>query len=159
MAIEVSRSNPSKVYALIESDTEKELGGLFVSEDAGTSFNRVSKDHRLTTRAWYYIELAVNPQNENEVHVLGAEWVKSIDGGKSWANMHTAHGDYHQLWINPSNPNNLIMADDGGASVSFNGGKSFSSLDNQPTAQLYRINVDNQFPYRIYAGQQDNTSS
>lgn len=158
MAIEVSRSNPSKVYALIESDTEKELGGLFVSEDAGASFNRVSKDHRLTTRAWYYIELAVNPQNENEVHVLGAEWVKSIDGGKSWNNLHTAHGDYHQLWFNPSNPSNFVMADDGGASISFNGGKSFSPLDNQPTAQLYRINVDNQFPYRIYAGQQDNTS-
>ncbi len=158
MAIEVSRSNPQKVYALIESDTRKEQGGLFVSEDGGASFNRVSKDHRLTTRAWYYIELAVNPQNENEVHVLGAEWLKSIDGGKTWGNMHTAHGDYHQLWINPADPDNMIMADDGGASISFNGGKSFSSQANQPTAQLYRINVDNQFPYRIYAGQQDNTS-
>ncbi|WP_290794666.1 VPS10 domain-containing protein [Flavihumibacter sp. UBA7668] len=158
MAIEVSRSNPNKVYALIESDTHKEQGGLFVSADGGATFNRVSKDHRLTTRAWYYIELAVNPQNENEVHSLGAEWIKSIDGGKTWSNLSTAHGDYHQLWINPANPNNLVMADDGGASISFNGGQSFSSLDNQPTAQLYRINVDNQFPYRIYAGQQDNTS-
>ncbi|WP_290708199.1 hypothetical protein, partial [Flavihumibacter sp. CACIAM 22H1] len=158
MAIVVAPSNPDKVYALVESDTHKEQGGLFVSADGGNSFNRISKDHRLTTRAWYYIELAVNPQNENEVHALGAEWIKSIDGGKTWSNLSTAHGDYHQLWINPSNPHNLIMADDGGASISFNGGQSFSSLDNQPTAQLYRINVDNQFPYRIYAGQQDNTS-
>lgn len=158
MAIEVSRSNPDKVYALIESDTYKEQGGLFVSENGGASFNRVSKDHRLISRAWYYIELAVDPQNENIVHSLGAEWLKSIDGGRTWSTLNTAHGDYHQLWINPANPSNLIMADDGGASVSFNGGQSWSSLNNQPTAQLYRINVDNKFPYQVYAGQQDNTS-
>lgn len=158
MAVEVSRSNPNKVYALIESDTQKEQGGLFVSSDAGSSFTRISKDHRLTTRAWYYTELAVNPQNENEVHSLGAEWLKSIDGGRTWSNLNTAHGDYHQLWINPVNPANIIMADDGGASISFNGGQSFSTQANQPTAQLYRINADNHFPYRLYAGQQDNTS-
>ena len=158
MAIAVSRSNPDKVYALVESDTWKEQGGLFVSNDGGSSFTRVSKDHRLTTRAWYYIEIAIDPQNENVVHVLGAEWLKSIDGGANWSTLNTAHGDYHQLWINPSNSTNMIMADDGGASISFNGGTTWSSLDNQPTAQLYRINADNLFPYQLYAGQQDNTS-
>ncbi|ULQ52357.1 WD40/YVTN/BNR-like repeat-containing protein [Flavihumibacter fluvii] len=158
MAVTVARSNPDKVYALVESDTEKELGGLFVSNDAGASFNRVSKDHRLTTRAWYYVEVFTDPQNENIVHSLGAEWLKSIDGGQTWKTMQSPHGDFHQLWFNPANPQNLILADDGGAYVSFNGGNSWSPQNNQPTAQLYRINADNLFPYHLYAGQQDNTS-
>ncbi|MBK9567660.1 MAG: glycosyl hydrolase [Saprospiraceae bacterium] len=158
MAIAVCRSNSDKVYALIESDSEKGLGGLFLSENGGKSWSRVSSDNRLIQRAWYYIELFVDPKAENTVYVLSAPALRSIDGGKTWANLDGPHGDYHDLWINPDNPKNMIIADDGGASVSFNFGKSWSLQNNMPTAQLYRINVDNQFPYGIYAGQQDNTS-
>ncbi|MBK8053038.1 MAG: glycosyl hydrolase [Saprospiraceae bacterium] len=158
MAIAVCRSDSDKVYALIESDSEKGLGGLFLSENGGKSWSRVSSDNRLIQRAWYYIELFVDPKDENTVYVLSAPALRSIDGGKTWTNLDGPHGDYHDLWINPDNPKNMIIADDGGASVSFNFGKSWSLQNNMPTAQLYRINVDNQFPYRIYAGQQDNTS-
>ncbi|MBZ5857958.1 WD40/YVTN/BNR-like repeat-containing protein [Flavihumibacter profundi] len=158
MAIEVCRSNPNKVYALVESDTQKELGGLFASYDAGKSFNRVSKDHRLTQRAWYYIEIAVDPKNDNVLYVFNSPGLKSDDGGKTWSYISGTHGDFHQLWINPDNPENMIIANDGGAAVSFNGGKIWSTQDNQPTAQFYRVNADNRFPYYLYAGQQDNTS-
>ncbi|MBS1786210.1 MAG: glycosyl hydrolase [Acidobacteria bacterium] len=158
MSIAVSRSNPEKVWALIESDSDKEAGGLFVSNDAGKKWSRVTNDHRLTQRAWYYIELFVDPKNENTIYVLSAPALRSKDGGRTWENLSGTHGDYHDLWINPDNPNNFIISNDGGSAVTFNGGKSFSAQSNMPTAQFYRINVDNQFPYRIYGGQQDNTS-
>jgi photosystem II stability/assembly factor-like uncharacterized protein len=158
MAVSVCRSNPEKVYALIESDSKKEAGGLFVSENAGKSWSLVTNDHRLVQRAWYYIEVFTDPLNENVVYVLSAPALKSIDGGKNWEVMNSQHGDHHDLWINPHNSNNFVLADDGGACVTFNGGKSYSSQENMPTGQYYRINVDNQNPYRIYAGQQDNSS-
>jgi photosystem II stability/assembly factor-like uncharacterized protein len=158
MGISVSRANSDKVYALIESDTEKDLGGLFVSNDAGESWTLINKDNELTQRAWYYIEVFADPVNEHKVYVQSAPFLVSIDGGKTFENIDGAHGDYHDLWINPKNANNLILADDGGGSISFNGGKTWSTQSNMPTAQMYRINVDNQFPYRIYGGQQDNTS-
>jgi photosystem II stability/assembly factor-like uncharacterized protein len=158
MAVAVSRANPDKVYALVESDTEKEQGGLFVSENAGKDWSRVGDDHRLVQRAWYYIEVFADPQNENTVYVLSAPALRSIDGGKTWDDVPVAHGDTHDLWINPKNSKNMILADDGGASVSFNAGKTWSSQTNMPTAQLYRVSADNMFPYRLYAGQQDNTS-
>lgn len=158
MAIAVCPSNSEKVYAVIEADSEKEEGGLFVSNNAGKDWSRISGDHRLVQRAWYYIELFVDPNNENTVYVLSAPMLRSDDGGKTWKVMSTPHGDYHNLWINPKNSNNMIVSNDGGASISFNKGKSWSSQANQPTAQFYRINVDNLFPYNIYAGQQDNSS-
>ncbi len=158
MAISVSRANPERVYALAESDSEKELGGLFVSTDAGQNWSRVSDDHRLVQRAWYYIEVFADPQHEHTVYVLSAPALRSIDGGKTWEEINGPHGDYHDLWINPRNSKNMIIADDGGASITFNGGRTWSTQANMPTAQIYRINVDNHFPYRIYGGQQDNTS-
>lgn len=158
MSISVSRANSNKVYALVESDTEKEQGGLFASNDGGSNWKRVSKDHRLVSRAWYYIEVFADPQNEQTVYVLSAAGLKSTDGGNTWTNISGTHGDYHQLWINPTNNQNIIISNDGGAAVTFNGGKVWTSQNNQPTAQFYRINVDNLFPYNIYAGQQDNTS-
>ncbi|MDP2041711.1 MAG: glycosyl hydrolase [Algoriphagus sp.] len=158
MGISVSRANSNKVYALIESDTEKDLGGLFVSNDAGESWTLINKGNELTQRAWYYIEVFADPINEHKVYVQSAPFLVSIDGGKTFENIDGAHGDYHDLWINPKNANNMILADDGGGSISFNGGKTWSTQSNMPTAQMYRINTDNQFPYRIYGGQQDNTS-
>ncbi len=158
MSIAVSRSNSEKVYALIESDSDKEQGGLFVSNNGGANWSLVTKDHRLIQRAWYYIELFIDPQNENTIYVLSAPALRSKDGGKTWENLYGTHGDYHDLWINPNNPKNMVIANDGGAAVSVNFGKTWSTQSNMPTAQFYRINVDNQFPYRIYGGQQDNTS-
>ncbi len=155
MAISVCRSNSEKVYALIESDSEKEAGGLFVSNDAGKEWSRVTNDHRLIQRAWYYIKLFVDPQNDQVVYVLSAPELKSIDGGKTWEEVSNTHGDYHDLWINPQNPRNRIIGDDGGAAVTINNGESWSTQQNMPTGQFYRINTDNQFPYRIYGGQQD----
>ncbi len=158
MAIAVCQSNPQKVYALIESDSEQEKGGLFVSNNAGKSWSRISADHQLVQRAWYYIEVFADPKDENTVYVLSAPALRSIDGGKTWETLRGTHGDYHDLWINPTNSKNLCIANDGGAAISFNYGASWSPQNNMPTGQFYRINVDNQFPYRIYAGQQDNTS-
>jgi photosystem II stability/assembly factor-like uncharacterized protein len=158
MAIAVSRSNPEKVYALIESDSDKEAGGLFVSTNAGKKWSRITNDHRLVQRAWYYIELFIDPKNENTIYVLSAPALRSTDGGRTWETLSGTHGDFHDLWINPDNPSNFIISNDGGSAITFNGGRSWSTQANMPTAQFYRINVDNQFPYRIYGGQQDNTS-
>jgi photosystem II stability/assembly factor-like uncharacterized protein len=158
MSIAVSRSNPEKVYALIESDSEKEAGGLFVSSNGGKKWSRITNDHRLVQRAWYYIELFIDPKDENTVYVLSASAMRSNDAGKTWETLSGTHGDYHDLWINPDNPKNFIISNDGGSAITFNAGKTFSPQSNMPTAQFYRISVDNQFPYRIYAGQQDNTS-
>ena len=158
MAISVCRSNPEKVYALIESDWEKNAGGLYVSMNAGKKWTQVTDNHRLIQRSWYYIKVFADPQDENTVYVMSAPALRSTDGGKTWEDLDTPHGDHHDLWINPKNAKNIVIADDGGASVSFNSGKSWSSQNNMPTAQFYRINVDNQFPYRIYGGQQDNSS-
>ena len=158
MSIAVSRSNPEKVYALIESDSNEDERGLYVSTNAGTSWSHVTSEPRLVQRAWYYIELFVDPQNENTIYVLSAPALRSDDGGKTWSDVDGVHGDYHDMWINPQDADNFIIADDGGAVVTFDKGRSWSTQTNMPTGQFYRINVDNQFPYRIYAGQQDNSS-
>jgi len=158
MAIAVSRANSDKVYAVIESDSNKDLGGLFVSDNGGDSWTLVSDDNRLTQRAWYYIEVFPDPNNENVVYVMSAEAFRSIDGGKTWEKIEGVHGDYHDLWINPKNSKNMVMSDDGGASISFDNGKTWTLQDNMPTAQIYRINADNLFPYNLYGGQQDNYS-
>ncbi|WP_228713723.1 WD40/YVTN/BNR-like repeat-containing protein [Arundinibacter roseus] len=159
MGIAVSRSNPERVFAVIESDSEKEMGGVFRSDNAGKTWTRVSKDHRTVQRAWYYTEIFVDPTNENTVYVLNSPALKSIDGGKTFSRVFGGtHGDYHDLWINPANAKNLVVGNDGGAAVSFNQGETFSYQNGMPTAQFYRINVDNRFPYRIYTGQQDNSS-
>ena len=158
MSVSVTASNANKVYLLVESDTQKDQGGLFVSNNGGEAFSRVSRDHRLTQRAWYYIEVFADPTNENTVYVLNSPGLKSIDGGRTWTNIRGTHGDYHQLWINPKNGQNMAIANDGGGAVTFNGGRMWSTQNNQPTAQFYRVNADNLFPYNLYAGQQDNTS-
>ncbi len=158
MAIAVSPANSQTVFALIESDSQKEKGGLFVSKDAGGSWSRISGDHRLIQRAWYYIEIALDPNNEDIVYVMSASTYKSTDGGQSWNRMPSAHGDYHDLWINPQNSSNMILTSDGGSEITFDGGSHWSRIDHLPTAQFYRINTDNLYPYHIYGGQQDNSS-
>jgi photosystem II stability/assembly factor-like uncharacterized protein len=158
MAIAVSRSNSDKVYALVESDSDKELGGLFVSNTAGANWSKVSSDHSLIQRAWYYIELFIDPNDEEKIYVLNASAQHSIDGGHTWTTITGTHGDHHDLWINPDNTKNMIIANDGGAAVSYNSGQSWSRQNRMPTAQFYRVNTDNLFPYNIYGGQQDNSS-
>jgi photosystem II stability/assembly factor-like uncharacterized protein len=158
MAIAVSRSNPEKVYALIESDSYETERGLYVSNNGGKNWSQISSDNRLVQRAWYYIELFIDPKNENTIYVLSAPCLRSNDGGRTWETVGGTHGDFHDLWINPDNPNNMIISNDGGAAITFDKGRIWSTQANMPTAQIYRINVDNQFPYRIYGGQQDNTS-
>ncbi len=158
MAIAVSPANPDKVFALIESDSDKDQGGLFVSNNAGDSWSMISGDNRLVQRAWYYIEVFADPNDENTVYVMSAPALRSQDGGKTWERLRGTHGDFHDLWINPDNSQNMVIANDGGAAISFNFGKTWSTQGNMPTAQFYRINADNLFPYNIYGGQQDNTS-
>jgi photosystem II stability/assembly factor-like uncharacterized protein len=158
MAIAVSHSNSEKVYALIESDSDKELGGLFVSNTGGENWSRISSDHSLIQRAWYYIELFIDPNDEEIVYVLNASAQRSIDGGKTWSTITGTHGDHHDLWINPKNSKNMIIANDGGAAVSYNYAKSWSPQNRMATAQFYRVNTDNLFPYNLYGGQQDNSS-
>ena len=158
MSIAVCPSNSDKVYALVESNSLQDKSGLFVSDNAGKSWSKVSSDNRLTQRAWYYTELFIDPKDDQTIYVLSAPALRSLDGGKSWSRITGTHGDFHDLWINPDNPQNLCIANDGGAAISFNFGKSWSRQSNMPTSQFYRVNVDNDFPYNIYGGQQDNTS-
>ncbi len=159
MAIAVSPANSNKVYALIESDSNADKGGLFVSNDAGESWSMVSGDNRLVQRAWYYIEVFADPNDADTVYVLSAPALRSTDGGKTWERLSGTHGDYHDLWINPDNSKNMVIANDGGAAISFDFGASWSTQLNMPTGQFYRINADNLFPYNVYAGQQDYSSA
>ena len=155
-AIAVAPSRPERVYALLEAEEGK--GGLYRSEDAGKSWQKINGDQSLVARAWYYIHLFADPLDADTVWVLNAPALRSIDGGKSFGRIRTPHGDNHDLWLDPRNPQRLINANDGGANISTNGGATWSSIMNQPTAQFYRVITDNQLPYRIYGGQQDNTS-
>ncbi|MBK8066762.1 MAG: glycosyl hydrolase [Rhodanobacteraceae bacterium] len=158
LAIAVSAADPDLVWALIESDSNEDERGLYASHDAGKHWKQVSSDPRLVQRAWYYIEVYADPQDSDTVYVMSAPALRSRDGGRTWEDIDGPHGDFHDLWINPADSDNFIIANDGGAAITFDAGASYSSQDILPTAQLYRINVDNRFPYRIYAGQQDNTT-
>ncbi len=148
-------ANSDRVYAMLEADPG---GGLYRSEDGGENWQMVNETWGIRHRAWYYTEVFADPQNPDVVWVLGAPAMKSIDGGKTFARVRTPHGDNHDQWINPTNSDYLINANDGGANVSLNGGKTWSTQQNQPTAQFYRVNTDNRFPYYVYGGQQDNSS-
>lgn len=154
-AVSVSGANPDRVFAMIEAEPD---GGVFRSDDAGASWTRVNDTRGLRSRPWFYIEIFADPVDENTVYVLNAPFWRSIDGGRTFQSIRVGHGDTHDLWINPDDNSNLILADDGGGEVTFNGGQSWSTLNNQPTAQFYRVNADNQYPYWVYGGQQDNSS-
>jgi len=152
--VAVSPADPDRVYAIIEA----EKGGLFRSDDAGKSWRLMSEDRLIQTRSWYYMDVIADPQNADVVWVMNAPVLKSIDGGKTFAVQRATHGDNHGLWINPTNSNYLANANDGGGSISLDGGASWSSQDNQPTAQFYHVTVDDDYPYKLYSGQQDNSS-
>lgn len=156
IGISVSRANPNRVYAIVEA--EKSKAGLYRSDDGGKKWTLLSSDQNITARSWYYMEVFADPINEDMVYVLNAPMTRSIDGGKTFQVVGVGHGDTHDLWINAKKNTNIALADDGGGEISFNFGKSWSTLGNQPTAQFYRVNVDNRFPYWVYGGQQDNTS-
>ncbi|WP_091412277.1 VPS10 domain-containing protein [Aquimarina amphilecti] len=154
--ISVSRANPDRVFSVIEAEGEK--GGVYRSDDAGKKWEQVNSDRVNIARSWYYMEIFADPQNENVVYVLNAPVMKSIDGGKSFFDIPVPHGDNHHLWINPYDNSNLINSNDGGANISFNSGKSWSTQQNQSTAQFYRVITDNLVPYNVYGGQQDNSA-
>ncbi len=156
IGLSVSAANPDRIFALVEA--EKEESGMYRSDDGGESWTLMSNDQNITARSWYYMEVFTDPQNENTVYALNAPLMKSIDGGKTFASMRVIHGDCHDFWINPDNPENLAMAEDGGATITYNGGQSWTSFNNQSTAQIYRVTADKQVPYWIYGGQQDNLS-
>ncbi|CAL2060524.1 VPS10 domain-containing protein [Tenacibaculum sp. 190524A05c] len=154
--ISVSRANPERVFAVIEAEGKK--GGVYRSDDGGKKWRQVNSNRVNIARSWYYMEIFADPQNENVVYVLNAPVMKSIDGGKTFSNIPVPHGDNHHLWINPYDNSNLINSNDGGANISFNGGKSWSTQQNQSTAQFYRVITDNLVPYNVYGGQQDNSA-
>ncbi|WP_420449919.1 WD40/YVTN/BNR-like repeat-containing protein [Candidatus Palauibacter sp.] len=155
-AIDVSPADPDRVWALIEAD--EDVDGVYRSDDGGKTWALVSSERQLRGRAWYYIEIYADPLDRETVYVMNSPFLKSIDGGRTWETIQTPHVDHHDLWINPFDGQVMLSANDGGGTVTFNGGETWSTQENQSTAQIYRIAVDNQFPYRMYGGQQDNTS-
>ncbi|HVG17387.1 MAG TPA: hypothetical protein VM935_20605 [Chitinophagaceae bacterium] len=154
VGVAVAPSNPDKLYALIEAPT----GGMFVSADGGETWTLTSSDNNIRQRAWYYSKVFVDPKNENTVYAPNVNFMRSRDGGKTFQSVRTPHGDHHDLWIDPADGNRMIVADDGGAQISFDGGENWSTYMNQPTAQFYRVSTDNSFPYRILGAQQDNST-
>jgi photosystem II stability/assembly factor-like uncharacterized protein len=156
VGIDVAASNPDRLYAIVEAMPGE--GGLYRSDDAGKTWELKNGSRILWTRSWYYMHIAADPVDENIVYVMNAPFMKSIDGGETFEKKKMPHGDHHDHWINPRNNRNMINANDGGATITFDAGESWSSIMNQPTAQFYRVNTDNKFPYRIYAGQQDNST-
>ncbi|MGB5388314.1 MAG: glycosyl hydrolase [Eudoraea sp.] len=154
--ISVSRANPERVFAVLEAEGKK--GGVYRSDDAGKKWTQVNKDRINIARSWYYMEIFADPQDENLVYICNAPVTKSIDGGKTFSRVPTPHGDNHHLWINPLDNSKMINSNDGGANVSNNGGKSWSTQQEQPTSQFYRVITDNLVPYNVYGGQQDNSA-
>jgi photosystem II stability/assembly factor-like uncharacterized protein len=154
IGVAVSPANPSRIWALVEA----EEGGVFRSDNAGKTWTRVNQNRNLRQRAWYYTRIFADPVDPDTVYALNTGFYKSIDGGKTFNSIRVLHGDCHDLWINPQNPQIMIQTNDGGAHVTLTGGESWSTLYNQPTAEIYRLTVDNQFPYRVYGAQQDNST-
>jgi photosystem II stability/assembly factor-like uncharacterized protein/uncharacterized protein YukE len=154
VGVAVAPSNPDKLYAIVENVN----GGLYYSNDAGESWSLASSDNNIRQRAWYYTKVFVDPKNENLVYCPNVGFMRSRDGGRTFQSVPTPHGDHHDLWIDPEDGNRMIVADDGGAQVSFDGANNWSTMMNQPTAQLYRVSTDNAFPYRILVAQQDNST-
>ncbi len=156
IGVSVSGANHARVYAIVEA--RGDTGGVYRSDDAGDHWTHLSAQREIRSRAWYYTRIMADPQDENLVYVMNSPIMKSIDGGKTFQVLPAPHGDNHDLWINPRNHDDMIGGNDGGATVTLDGGKTWSTQDNQPTAQIYRVNTDAMYPYWVYGAQQDNTS-
>lgn len=152
--ITVSPQNSNRVWAIIENED----GGVFRSDDAGKTWQKTNDDRALRQRAWYYTRIYADTQDEDMVYVVNVNYHQSKDGGKTFTSNRAPHGDHHDMWIDPNDNQRMIMADDGGAQVSFDGGENWSTYMNQNTAQFYRVVTDNHFPFRIYGAQQDNST-
>ncbi|MDJ0940796.1 MAG: hypothetical protein QNJ00_13630 [Woeseiaceae bacterium] len=154
IGVTVSPTNNKNLYAMVEA----EEGGVYRSRDGGETWAKTNEDRNLRQRAWYYTRIYADPANEESVYVLNVRFHHSKDGGKSFSEIPTPHGDNHDLWIDPNDPLRMVEANDGGGNVSYDGGETWSVQSNQPTAQMYRVSVDNDFPFRLLGGQQDNSA-
>ena len=155
IGVTVSPVNNQRVWAMVEN---KDEGGLYRSDDGGETWEKVNSERKLRQRAWYYTRLYADTKNADQIYVLNVRYHKSTDGGKTFSTHGAPHGDHHDLWIAPNDPNRMIIGDDGGAQITYDGGETWSTYHNQPTSQFYRVTTDNHFPYRIYAAQQDNST-
>jgi photosystem II stability/assembly factor-like uncharacterized protein len=154
IGLTVSPVNPDRIWTIIEN----EKGGVYRSDDAGKTWELTNSDRSLRQRAWYYSRIYADSKDANKVIVVNVAYHTSTDGGKSFKENYAPHGDHHDLWIAPDDNMRMIIADDGGAQISYDGGDNWSTYMNQPTAQFYRVTTDNHFPYRIYGAQQDNSA-
>lgn len=152
--VTVSPANSNRVWAIIENKD----GGVYRSDDAGKTWRLVNKSRSLRQRAWYYTRIYADSQDENGVYVMNVRYHKSTDGGRTFEAYNAPHGDHHDFWVAPEDNQRMIIGDDGGAQISYDGGENWSTYGNQPTAQFYRVTTDNAFPYRIYGAQQDNST-
>ncbi|HYY55215.1 MAG TPA: glycosyl hydrolase, partial [Candidatus Dormibacteraeota bacterium] len=154
IGVSVSAAQEGRVYAIVEALD----GAVFRSDDGGDTWQRLSEEKETRTRAWYYQHIIAHPTDPDTVWVLNIDAWRSIDGGKTFERVAIPHGDHHDLWIDPKDPRRMINGNDGGATISLNGGESWSSIYNQPTAEFYHVMTDSRTPYRVYGAQQDNTT-
>ena len=154
IGVAVSPADSDRIYAIVEAAE----GGLYRSDDRGRTWTRLNAERVIQARPWYYNHIFADPGDANTVYIANVPFMRSVDGGRTFAAMKTPHGDHHDHWINPDDPEIMINGNDGGATVSLDGGKTWSTQNNQPTAQFYRVATDDLFPYNVYGGQQDNTA-
>lgn len=155
IGVAVSPVNNQRVWALVENEPD---GGLYRSENGGKSWKKINNQRSIRQRAWYYTRIYAHPTDVDQLYIMNVRYHHSKDGGKTFGKYNAPHGDHHDLWIDPMEPNRMIIGDDGGAQVSFDAGENWTTYYNQPTSQFYRVTTDNHFPFRIYGAQQDNSS-
>jgi photosystem II stability/assembly factor-like uncharacterized protein len=155
IGVAASAARPDRIFAFLEA---KKKGGLYRSDDGGKKWTHVNDEHKIRERAWYYSWVYLDPRHADTVYLPNVDMHKSTDAGKNFSNLRVPHGDNHDLWIDPDDSDRMILGNDGGATISFNGGKTWSTQNNQPTAQFYRVATDNRFPYWLYGAQQDNST-
>ena len=156
IGISISPARPNRIYASIEAPDSS--GGIFRSDDGGDTWDLTSGDQKWSVRPWYYSAVTADPTDENTVYVMNLQVWRSVDAGRTFSMVRVPHGDTHIMWVDPKDPKRLINGNDGGATISYDGGATWSSIINQPTAQFYHVTTDNQWPYRILGAQQDNST-